>query len=112
MAEIPKKILPSIPLDPFDGQPIRYIHRDDGVTVYTIGFDGKDDGGAIEIDKTMYEDGQDLGFRLFNPDRRNLPALPRTTLPMRLVIGPNGEIVPATENDAIVGPPPREVGRE
>lgn len=40
--------LPSVPLDPIDGQPLRYkksTHEADGYTLYSIGVNGIDDGG-------------------------------------------------------------------
>ena len=37
--------LPEVPLDPFDGQPLRYKHLERGYTVYSVGPDGTDDGG-------------------------------------------------------------------
>ncbi len=37
--------LDAIPIDPFDGQPIRYQVRDNGYLLYSIGPDGGDDGG-------------------------------------------------------------------
>ncbi|MFC1760612.1 hypothetical protein ACFL6U_00855 [Planctomycetota bacterium] len=33
------------PIDPYDGQPLRYRLLDTGYVVYSIGVDGKDDGG-------------------------------------------------------------------
>lgn len=38
--------LPEVPLDPYDGQPIRYIIKQDGYLVYTCGRDRTDDGGV------------------------------------------------------------------
>jgi hypothetical protein len=37
--------LPSVPHDPFDGQPLRIYSREDKFAVYSVGMDGKDDGG-------------------------------------------------------------------
>ena len=33
------------PIDPFDGQPLRMIQRDGELVLYSIGKDGRDDGG-------------------------------------------------------------------
>ena len=38
--------LDSVPLDPFDGQPLRYEVTDDGPVLYSIGPDLEDDGGV------------------------------------------------------------------
>jgi hypothetical protein len=37
--------LPAVPLDPFDGAPLRYRRTDGGAVVYSVGEDGRDDGG-------------------------------------------------------------------
>jgi hypothetical protein len=39
------KYLEEIPVDPYDGQPLRYKRTDKGYVVYSIGPDGVDDGG-------------------------------------------------------------------
>ena len=39
------EFMEAVPLEPFDGQPLRYIRREGGYTVYTIGEDGVDNGG-------------------------------------------------------------------
>lgn len=39
------EFIEAVPLEPFDGQPLRYIRYEDGYTVYTIGEDGVDNGG-------------------------------------------------------------------
>jgi hypothetical protein len=38
--------LESVPVDPFDGKPLRYIRHEVGYTVYSIGIDLKNDQGA------------------------------------------------------------------
>jgi hypothetical protein len=38
--------LKSVPVDPCDGQPLRYKKLDKGFVVYGVGSDGSDDGGA------------------------------------------------------------------
>lgn len=55
---------PEVPLDAYDGKPIRYRRLADGVVVYSVGADGKDDGGKA---------GADLGYRLWDVDRRRQP---------------------------------------
>ena len=78
--EIPKDILPSVPLDPFDGKPLRYVKGDNGVTIYSIGPDEEDDGGTIRMGKETNDPGQDIGFSLYDPTRRGLPAEPRNRI--------------------------------
>jgi hypothetical protein len=58
----------TIPLDPFDGQPLRFKKNDDGsITIYSVGPDGKDDGGQIERTKTK---PLDTGFILRLPAKQ------------------------------------------
>jgi hypothetical protein len=76
LAEMPADILPgSVPLDPFDGQPLRYRRLDDGVVVYSIGQDGTDDRGNL-LRSGPVSPGTDTGFRLWNPDQRRKLAPP------------------------------------
>ena len=44
-----------MPLDPFDGQPLKYTKRPDGLTISATGPSG------------------DIAFRLWNPDARPKP---------------------------------------
>ncbi len=71
-------MLPEVPLDPFDGWPLRYKRLPDGVLVYSIGPDGQDDGGALNR-KVPGASGSDLGFRLWDVERRRQP--PAEVLP-------------------------------
>jgi hypothetical protein len=68
--------LKSIPLDPYDGQPLRYRRLADGVVVYSVGLDGIDDGGAIDRDRPMTPN-TDQGFRVWDVKARRQP--PRET---------------------------------
>jgi hypothetical protein len=63
--------LVAVPLDPYDGKPLRYIKRPDGVTVYSIGADGTDDGGRIDRSKPRGP-GVDEGYRLWDIKARRL----------------------------------------
>jgi hypothetical protein len=72
LTQLVPDFLPAVPADPFDGAPIRYGTHPDGVIVYSVGRDRRDDNGAVCDNPSL--DGCDLGFRLYNPDRRRLPA--------------------------------------
>jgi hypothetical protein len=37
-------------LDPFSGEPLKYIRHDDGYTIYSVGRDVRDDGGQLIAD--------------------------------------------------------------
>jgi hypothetical protein len=67
--------LRAVPLDPFDGQPLRYRKLDDGTVVYSLGPDRKDDGGKLDY-KNPGTPGTDLGFRLWHPEKRPPPPPP------------------------------------
>src|SRR5262249_29944856 len=81
LAEVGPEFLKAIPLDPFDGQPLRYRCVADGVIIYSVGPDGVDDGGNIQRQKPTNEPGTDLGFQLWNPDQRRQPAPPEAAKP-------------------------------
>ena len=63
LGDLPAELLAAVPSDPYTGGPLGYRVGADGVTVYSTGPDKIDDGG-------------DIGFRLWNADRRRLPAPP------------------------------------
>jgi hypothetical protein len=74
------KLLTAIPVDPVDGQPLRYRRTKDGVVIYSVGLDGIDNQGNIDRDKPS-NPGVDLGFRLWEPTQRRQPPLPPVALP-------------------------------
>ncbi|HOB33237.1 MAG TPA: hypothetical protein PKH32_10205 [Verrucomicrobiota bacterium] len=47
------EFLGEVPLDPFDGQPLRFVTTPKGFIVYSIGPDGVDNGGAERVDWSM-----------------------------------------------------------
>ncbi len=78
---VAKGFLKAWPQDPFDGAPLRCKRLADGLVVYSIGQDGKDDGGHINRDNITAE-GSDLGFRLWDVgSRRQPPRPPRPKMP-------------------------------
>jgi hypothetical protein len=46
LAELAPAFISQIPSDPFDGKALRYRRLDDGYLFYSIGADGRDDGGT------------------------------------------------------------------
>jgi hypothetical protein len=97
-----EKLVPSqlaeVPLDPYDGEPLRYRRLADGVVVYCVGDDGADDDGTLDrVSGTLHranptQSGTDLGTRLWDvKHRRQLPR-PKEK--------------PPEEPDAPGGPPP------
>ncbi len=69
-AELVPNYLDELPADPFDGQPIRFIHIEDGIVAYTIGDDRIDDGGAVQ--SRTEGRARDFGVRLVNPELRGI----------------------------------------
>jgi hypothetical protein len=59
--ELVPQFLPAVPLDPFDGQPLRYHLLAKGYVIYSVGDDCHDDGGREKpadwksSDKTTYD---------------------------------------------------------
>lgn len=66
--------LSEIPLDPYDGQPLRLKRTEGGLIVYCVGFDQQDDGG-IKIRERPTR-GTDWGFQMWDVDKRRQPAPP------------------------------------
>jgi hypothetical protein len=61
--------------DPFDGKPLRWKRLADGVVIYSIGEDGKDDGGNVHHDPVRGP-RTDVGVRLWDVGRRRQPPPP------------------------------------
>ncbi len=74
--------LVDVPLDPYDGQPLRYSRLTDGVVIYSVGPDGTDNGGKLDR-KVPSRPGTDCGMRLWNPAKRRQlpPQAPSNTSP-------------------------------
>jgi hypothetical protein len=72
LADLVPKHLSAVPLDPFDGKPLRYRRTDTGAIIYSTGEDAHDDGG----DPRQPPNGnrpRDLVFTLCNVDQRRQP---------------------------------------
>lgn len=65
--------LSKLPIDPFDGQPLRFRRLKDGVIIYTIGEEQTDDGGVRVRIKAGTPD-RDVGFQLWDAERRHQSA--------------------------------------
>jgi ABC-type transport system involved in multi-copper enzyme maturation permease subunit len=63
------KFLEKVPIDLYDGQPLRYRRLADGVVIYSVGPDRRDDGGKINR-KNENMRGTDLGIQLWDVDKR------------------------------------------
>jgi hypothetical protein len=63
------KYLSAVPVDPFDGQPLRLKHLPEGLVVYSIGPDKRDDGDPIDRDAPGAQ-VRIARFQLWNVDLR------------------------------------------
>lgn len=75
VAELVPGFLPALPLDPWDGKPLRLRRFEQGIVIYSLGHNGQDDGGDVEQDAS----GRwppDLGLRLWEVQHRRQPPLP------------------------------------
>ena len=73
------QFLEAVPLDPFDGAPLRYRRVEDGVIIYAVGDDGVDNGG--NVDRKRNESDADIGFRLWDVAKRRQPPRPKPPKP-------------------------------
>ena len=74
LEELVPRFLGALPVDPFDGKPLRFRRENDHVVVYSVGEDRRDDGGRTES-VPHSSAGKDLEFRVWNlPYRRQLPS--------------------------------------
>ena len=65
--------LSAVPIDPFDGKPLRMAKSDQGIVIYSVDENGVDDGGDLVVRKEgVKKQAPDLGFRLNNPDHRGV----------------------------------------
>jgi hypothetical protein len=48
--------LDDVPVDPFDGKPLRFVVKPDKCLIYSVGLDGKDDGGSPYDEKAQTGD--------------------------------------------------------
>jgi hypothetical protein len=69
------RLLRKVPADPYDGRPLRYRKLKNGVVVYSVGPDGRDDGGKIDR-KNPVAKGTDQGFQLWDVGNRRQPPPP------------------------------------
>ena len=64
--------LANVPLDPFTGDELKMRQLPEGLVIYSVGPNRIDDGGQVE--RIAGKDVQDIGFRLWNPEKRGQPA--------------------------------------
>lgn len=73
LADIPPDILPAIPLDPFNGEPIKYLKLDDGVVIFTAGDEVDQKGTNTSDANSPPLKGYGRGWKLWNKELRRQP---------------------------------------
>jgi hypothetical protein len=63
--------LPAVPKDPFSGEALRLRRVEDGLVIYSVGEDGKDDGGNLQHLTEEKYSHIDYGFRLWDVKHRH-----------------------------------------
>jgi hypothetical protein len=71
--ELVPEFLTAVPRDPQDLRPLRLARLADGIAIYSIGPDGKDDGGDVGTGMATTVKGRDIGIRLWDVDKRRQP---------------------------------------
>ena len=74
LTELVPQFLDAVPLDPFDGKPLRYVRKGETQIIYSVSKDREDQGGTFLNDPTAT--GSDVGFILQDLLRRRLPGKP------------------------------------
>jgi hypothetical protein len=69
LARLVPAFLDAVPVDPYDGRPLRYLRLADGVVVYSIGRDRTDDHGKLDRLRPGTT-GTDLGVQLWDAEQR------------------------------------------
>jgi hypothetical protein len=65
-----------VPIDQFDGNPLRFRRSKDGLVIYSIGPEGSYDGKALDDLRNINESVVRVEFRLWDPAQRRQPPLP------------------------------------
>jgi hypothetical protein len=73
LEELQPKYLRQVPRDPFDGRQLRYRRTEEGVAVFSVGENEKDDG-KIVIPFHQPGEAVDYGFQLWDVKKRRQPA--------------------------------------
>ncbi|MBI1830064.1 MAG: hypothetical protein HYR84_01275 [Planctomycetes bacterium] len=66
------KLLKEVPIDPYDGKPLRLKRTPSGLVIYSVNFDETDNGGILDRANPRAP-GIDLGFELWDPKSRASP---------------------------------------
>lgn len=87
LTDLTPEYITSVPADPFDEAPLRYRRTPNGIVIYSVGSDGRDDGGKVGPGKPGVADS-DYGFRLFDVEARRQPPPPPKIEPQKKDLKP------------------------
>jgi hypothetical protein len=65
-------LISAVPTDPFTDDPLLYRRLADGVVIYSVGLDGEDNGGNVDV-VNVSDPGTDIGIRLWDVAKRRQP---------------------------------------
>jgi hypothetical protein len=68
------RFIRAVPMDPYDGAPLRFRATPTGLVIYCTGPDREDNGGKLNRMNPEAE-GYDMGFELWNVKQRRQPAM-------------------------------------
>jgi hypothetical protein len=71
LSELVPDYLDSIPIDPFDGQPLRFKATEQGIVIYSIDENMFDEGGEVTVTESNNR-APDVGIRLVRPEYRTI----------------------------------------
>ena len=75
------RYIPSVPLDPYNGESLKFRKLDDGVVIHSVGLLPPTALGTKAAPHLGLPKGIEIGFRLWNPDKRRQPAPPDAEVP-------------------------------
>jgi hypothetical protein len=76
LEDLTPKFLDKLPVDPFNGAPLRFRRLEDSIVIYSVGNDKVDNGGLLDRKSSNFRlPGKDVGFQLWDPGRRLQPAV-------------------------------------
>jgi len=73
LTQLCPKYLAAVPEDPFSTGPLRYKRTEAGYVVYSVGANGKDDGGANRAsagDASIPPDADDVAIAVLRPEKK------------------------------------------
>ena len=74
--ELVPDFVDTVPIDPYDGMPLRMRKVKDGLIIYSVGTNLIDDGGKIATPPGVI-DPLDVGIQMWNPAKRRQPPGPQ-----------------------------------